>query len=48
MFDLTDKALDQMPFTVKVPINFALETIPTARRNNGISTGFSDLFNKRA
>ena len=47
MFDFTDKAFDQMSFTVKMPINFALIQIPAARRNNSFRAQMFDCFNKR-
>ncbi len=48
MFDFTDKAFNQMSFTVKVPINLALKMIVTARWNDCMSASFSNSFNKRA
>jgi hypothetical protein len=46
MFDFTDKAFDQMPFPVKMPINRPLITIITARRNDDLRSRMFDRFNK--
>ena len=42
MFDFTDKAFNQVSFTVKMPIKFALIQIVAARWNERTSTGFSN------
>jgi 6,7-dimethyl-8-ribityllumazine synthase len=47
MFDFTDKAFDQMTFSVKMPVNRSLMPIITARWNDDFRTRMVDRFNKR-
>ena len=43
MFDFTDKAFNQMSFTIKMPIDRSLQAFVNARRNNGTR---ARLFNR--
>jgi hypothetical protein len=47
MFDFTDKAFDQVPFSIKMPVKLPLITIPVARRDNSFRARMFDCFNKR-